>query len=201
MMKEGLGEGGYQNGRRLSHVIAIDFSHYFCFRYPLFQKKEEITMSIYDVNVQKIATILNHMESVHGALGQLIQENGTIPRDVQFYAGQRLLQLTIEGVADVGNLLIDGFIMRDPGSYQDILDIMLDEKVVTSEFRQSLGQLIEHRKALTLDYIELSPAQVAEWVRQYAEIAQQFPQVVRAYLVQELGPNWQELPSPARPKQ
>ena len=32
---------------------------------------------------------------------------------------------------DVGNLMIDGFIMRDPGSYEDIIDILIDEKVIT----------------------------------------------------------------------
>ena len=29
--------------------------------------------------------------------------------------------------------MIDGFIMRDPGGYEDIIDIMEDEKVITKE--------------------------------------------------------------------
>lgn len=29
--------------------------------------------------------------------------------------------------------MIDGFIMRDPGSYDDIMDILVDEKVVTEK--------------------------------------------------------------------
>ena len=29
--------------------------------------------------------------------------------------------------------MIDGFIMRDPGSYEDIIDIMEDERVITTE--------------------------------------------------------------------
>ena len=29
--------------------------------------------------------------------------------------------------------MIDGFIMRDPGSYDDIIDILEDEKVIQSE--------------------------------------------------------------------
>lgn len=34
---------------------------------------------------------------------------------------------------DVGNAVIDGFIMRDPGSYEDIIDILQDEKVISEE--------------------------------------------------------------------
>ncbi|GAA3319942.1 hypothetical protein GCM10020331_028930 [Ectobacillus funiculus] len=34
---------------------------------------------------------------------------------------------------DVGNAIIDGFIMRDPGSYEDIIDILVDEKGCTAE--------------------------------------------------------------------
>ena len=37
----------------------------------------------------------------------------------------------IESIIDVGNTMIDGFIMRDPGGYEDIIDIMEDEKVIT----------------------------------------------------------------------
>ena len=35
----------------------------------------------------------------------------------------------MESMMDVGNLMIDGFIMRDPGSYEDIIDILVDEKL------------------------------------------------------------------------
>lgn len=43
---------------------------------------------------------------------------------------ERLVQLLIESIIDVGNMMIDGFIMRDPGSYEDIIDILEDEKVI-----------------------------------------------------------------------
>ena len=44
---------------------------------------------------------------------------------------ERMVQISIDSVLDVGNAMIDGFIMRDPGSYEDIIDILLDEKVIT----------------------------------------------------------------------
>ena len=39
---------------------------------------------------------------------------------------ERLAQMVVESIIDVGNLMIDGFIMRDPGSYEDIIDILVD---------------------------------------------------------------------------
>lgn len=42
--------------------------------------------------------------------------------------------------------MIDGFIMRDPGSYDDIMDILVDEKVVTEEEGTHLKQFISYRK-------------------------------------------------------
>ena len=43
---------------------------------------------------------------------------------------ERAVHVFIESTLDVGNMMIDGFIMRDPGSYHDIIDILLDEKVL-----------------------------------------------------------------------
>ena len=43
---------------------------------------------------------------------------------------ERVNYLLIESIIDVGNSMIDGFIMRDPGSYEDIIDILVDEKVM-----------------------------------------------------------------------
>lgn len=35
---------------------------------------------------------------------------------------ERIVHMTIESMLDVGNMMIDGFIMRDPGSYNDIIE-------------------------------------------------------------------------------
>lgn len=51
---------------------------------------------------------------------------------------ERLAQMVVESIIDVGNLMIDGFIMRDPGSYEDIIDILVDERVIPKEHEASL---------------------------------------------------------------
>ena len=46
---------------------------------------------------------------------------------------ERLAHMLVESIIDVGNMMIDGFIMRDPGSYEDIIDILVDEKVLPED--------------------------------------------------------------------
>ena len=42
--------------------------------------------------------------------------------------------------------MIDGFIMRDPGSYEDIIDILIDEKVIANEKEKPFKELISYAK-------------------------------------------------------
>lgn len=80
---------------------------------------------------------------------------------------ERICQMMIESVLDVGNSIIDGFIMRDPGSYEDIIDILIDEKVVTALTGESLKLLIQHRKILVQDYLEISHEKLKEEFSQH----------------------------------
>src|SRR5690625_1210167 len=53
---------------------------------------------------------------------------------------ERSVHVIIESILDVGNMMIDGFIMRDPGSYHDIIDIMIDEKVLPRSEERRVGK-------------------------------------------------------------
>ena len=101
---------------------------------------------------------------------------------------ERIAVSIIEGILDVGNAMIDGFIMRDPGSYEDIIDILLDEKVVNKEQEEQLKQLIRMRKVLVQDYLEINHNEVEATVGENKEVVHTFTQSVRSYLVNELGP-------------
>ena len=57
---------------------------------------------------------------------------------IESLALARLAHVIVESMIDVGNTMIDGFIMRDPGGYEDIIDIMEDEKVITAEMSDPL---------------------------------------------------------------
>ncbi|MEX2461883.1 MAG: HepT-like ribonuclease domain-containing protein [Paenibacillaceae bacterium] len=70
-------------------------------------------------------------------------------------AQERTLHLAIEVITDVGSLLIDGFLMRDASSYEDIINVLIGEKVFTADLEIPMIQLVKLRKPLVQDYMHL----------------------------------------------
>ncbi|WP_175990465.1 DUF86 domain-containing protein [Bacillus sp. Marseille-Q1617] len=101
---------------------------------------------------------------------------------------ERIGHTLIESVLDVGNSMIDGFIMRDPGSYEDIIDILLDEKVINDEMSKDLKRLIEQRKVLVQEYTNVDHQALQRILHYVRSTLEQFPVHVRSYLENELGP-------------
>ena len=99
---------------------------------------------MYFVDRKKLEATLQFIERQTATFENLTKISGPIEKN----ALERIVHSTIEAVIDVGNALIDGFIMRDPGSYHDIIDIMLDEKVITDDMEKQLKNIIDLRKPL-----------------------------------------------------
>ena len=94
----------------------------------------------------------------------------------------------IESIIDVGNSMIDGFIMRDPGSYDDIIDILVDEKVITADMDQPLKRVIALRKMLVREFMKVDQQAVKQALDENMESLKAFGPKVEHYLVHELGP-------------
>jgi uncharacterized protein YutE (UPF0331/DUF86 family) len=107
---------------------------------------------------------------------------------IEVAALERITHMMIESILDVGNAMIDGFIMRDPGSYEDIVDILIDEKVVTAKMGDSLKSVISLRKVLIQNYLEINPVSIKETVNSHLPALTGFSQKVREYIQNELGP-------------
>ncbi|WP_188389718.1 DUF86 domain-containing protein [Priestia taiwanensis] len=101
---------------------------------------------------------------------------------------ERIVHISIESILDVGNMMIDGFIMRDPGSYEDIIDILEDEKVITCKGAEALKHVIGLRKMLVQEYVAISHELVEEVYKREYETLDAFPADIRRYLEKELGP-------------
>ncbi len=139
---------------------------------------------MYFVDREKIEKTLTYMEE------QLLFFEGqnewiTV---IEKIALERIAQTIIESILDIGNAMIDGFIMRDPGSYDDIIDILTDEKVVTEDMSESLKTVIGFRKMLVQQYIEVNHEQVQTMLKEESSALKQFAPKVRDYLTNELGP-------------
>jgi len=139
---------------------------------------------MYFVDRAKIENILRFLEeNIMAYEGQKMWTS-----IIERHALERISQIMIESVLDVGNSMIDGFIMRDPGSFDDIVDILEDEKVVTPEHAYSLKQIIRLRKMLVQDYTVIDHEQLVTTLDNNLHSLRAFPTSIRSYLENELGP-------------
>ncbi|MDA7027545.1 DUF86 domain-containing protein [Bacillus sp. CLL-7-23] len=139
---------------------------------------------MYFVDQNKIENTLSYFE----AELRLFQSQSAWKSALEKKALERICQMLIECVLDIGNDIIDGFIMRDPGSYHDIMDILIDENVLDQTEGENLKQLITYRKALVQDYLNVNHEELKKALEIYIESLKNFPNRVRTYLNSELGP-------------
>lgn len=144
----------------------------------------ERSENMYFVDREKIEEILLYLEK----LVDLFSKQTEWSTQIQKAALERIVQMMLEAVLDVGNSMIDGFIMRDPGSYEDIIDILMDEKVVSAETGNSLKKLISYRKMLVQMYTKINHSELHTEFAANLESFTVFANNVREYLENELGP-------------
>ncbi|MCD5325161.1 MULTISPECIES: DUF86 domain-containing protein [Pontibacillus] len=138
---------------------------------------------MYFVDRSKIEETLQHLDFLIG-----VYERQSFEGETGALALERLAQMSIESVIDVGNMMIDGFIMRDPGSYNDIIDILMDEKVIPKEDEDCYKTLIALRKPLIQDYVNIEPETIHQTLEKSKAAIGHYSEHVRYYLNNELGP-------------
>ena len=144
---------------------------------------------MYNVNTQKIDEILTYIDNsllptLASVMGQ--SKETFIDQPTAAFAAERMFHLLIEGMTDVGNHLIDGFIMRDPGSYEDIVDIMEDESVYTAEQAAVFKEIILLRRDLVLNYTHPIHEKLYDTYVQHVVVMEEYTALIRKYLKQEL---------------
>jgi uncharacterized protein YutE (UPF0331/DUF86 family) len=138
--------------------------------------------SMYFVDRDKIEEKLIYIDNQI----QLFESQQAWNTAIEKAALERIVQMTIEAILDVGNSMIDGFIMRDPGSYDDIIDIMEDEKVITEEMSTSIKRIIGFRKNLQQHYITVFHGELETTFHQELPSLKSFSSHIRQYLIKEL---------------
>ncbi|KIL39089.1 hypothetical protein SD70_22495 [Gordoniibacillus kamchatkensis] len=102
-------------------------------------------------------------------------------------AQERALHLAIEGVTDVGSLLIDAFILRDASSYEDIVDILRGEGAFDPDTAGQLLDLVKLRRPLVQDYTSWDASGLHALTLRLPELLPRFVEQVRAFMAKELG--------------
>ncbi|WP_270179886.1 DUF86 domain-containing protein [Alkalihalobacillus sp. CinArs1] len=116
----------------------------------------------------------------------LLKEN-SFQTPLEKVALERLHHVFIESIIDVGNTIIDGFIMRDPGSYEDIIEILTDEKVIPATSSDALKQVVAKRKSLMQEFTNIDHDALFTNLTNNLRVLELFPEQVRRYLNEELG--------------
>lgn len=130
---------------------------------------------VYYVNHSRIRERLQFMQELSGLGRQLLErwEDGWLCSLAQ----ERLMHMAIEAVTDVGSDLIDGFMMRDASSYEDIIEVLRGEGAVDDDLARYLHDLVSLRKPLVQEYdsferhsrhplLEHLPERLPQFVRQ-----------------------------------
>ena len=102
---------------------------------------------MYFVNKEQLDTKLNYIQQ----LTEDYEDNKG-----NTYAFERIAQMLIEASVDIGNMIIDGFILRDPGNYKDVIDILALEKVISAKTQEQINQTIDVRKQFVHFYDQLA---------------------------------------------
>jgi uncharacterized protein YutE (UPF0331/DUF86 family) len=138
---------------------------------------------MYFVDREQIEKNLAYLESQL----RLLVDKKEWETPLEHAALERITHMVIESILDVGNSLIDGFIMRDPGSYEDIVDILMDETVVSTEMGTSLKEIVSLRKTLVQNYLDINHKQILDTFTLHMTSLSSFSGYVRQYLKNELG--------------
>ncbi|MCU6707564.1 DUF86 domain-containing protein [Paenibacillus sp. J5C_2022] len=139
---------------------------------------------MYYVNEEQIKVRLATIPELAAALERIAAEwNGDA---LQGLAQERALHQAIEIVTDVGSYLIDGFLMRDASSYEDIITITGAEGVFPSDMTGTLTELVKLRKPLVQEYYSWNRGVLHPLTAVMAERLPAFKDAVEAYLAREL---------------
>lgn len=140
---------------------------------------------MYFVNREQIDQRLEFISIVVEALQSLPSANQDLSL-LDHLAQERALHLAIETVTDIGSFLIDAFIMRDPSSYEDILEILRDEQVCSEQVGETLKALVQLRRPLVQAFFEWKRDGLHPIVLILPETLTEFKDAVEKYLQQEL---------------
>jgi len=139
---------------------------------------------MYDVNVTSIRSRLACLPEIAQALSAwTVSWTGGL---IEGLAQERALHLAAEIATDVGHSLIDGFIMRDASSYEDIIEIIAGEGVITDQVATSLRQLVLLRKTLVQEYDQWPRSELHPLAAELPRVLMGFSDQVEAYLTKEL---------------
>lgn len=141
---------------------------------------------MYYVNREQIESRLAYLSTVGDAL-RLLRDKSTAESLIHRFALERAIHVAAECITDIGSYMIDGFVMRDAASYEDIVEILYGENVFSRELFELLSHLVKMRKPLVQSYYDLNNDELTIISQQLPEGLDHFTDSIIQYLSAELG--------------
>jgi uncharacterized protein YutE (UPF0331/DUF86 family) len=153
------------------------------------EKQETEITPMYYVNHEQINKRLQFIPTLVEACGTLARKWEAVPRSEQLLlqlAQERTLHLAIEAVTDIGSLLIDAFMLRDASSYEDIIDILVNEHAFAENEAIVFRQLVQLRKSLTQEYVSFPRDMLHPLIYELPAALANFAEAIPAFINREL---------------
>ncbi|MDQ8736295.1 HepT-like ribonuclease domain-containing protein [Paenibacillus sp. LHD-38] len=139
---------------------------------------------MYYVNREQIAVRLQSITEIASALHMLASNwQATL---LEGLAQERALHLAVETVTDVGSFLIDGFILRDASSYEDIIEITGEAGAFPADMQDTLITLVKLRKPLVQEYYVWERTVLHPLTQTLSTLLPAYKQAIEDYLEREL---------------
>lgn len=95
---------------------------------------------------------------------------------------ERYLQISIECLLNIGEMVINGFRFRKPQNYRDIIRILRENKILTSQTGKRLDELAKFRNILVHEYIDLDYEIIYSHLKKDPQVINKFIKSVKAFL-------------------
>lgn len=101
---------------------------------------------------------------------------------ITFAAMERYLQLAIECVLDVGNHIIAGLNLRKPSTYEHIMQILCEKKIIAKKTLASAKPFAAIRNLLVHDYSEVESEKLFDTGRRILPAVEDIAKAYRKFL-------------------
>src|SRR3989339_1130145 len=109
------------------------------------------------VDKESLADRLKHFSDYIKILKELKKVNkNSFIQDYHYYGlAERYLQLSIECLLDIGSMLILSLDLRKPSHKQEVVDILEEEKIISSIMATKLSNIASFRNVLVHEYVKI----------------------------------------------
>lgn len=97
-------------------------------------------------------------------------------------AAERLLQVAIEAVIDIGCHIISALKLKTPGTYAEIAEILGSKQIISTETQEKISKMIRFRNLLVHGYAKVDPERLADLLERRLDDFDLFKQEITEWL-------------------